>query len=72
MVIKQRSAAFKKSKEWKLRVKQAIGFPNFGIEVWRPILEDLGKCEIHHTDEVYQKCHKFVQNARSRLKKKFK
>ena len=50
MVIKQRTAAFKKAREWKRRVREAIGFPNFGIEVWRPILEDFGKCEIHHTD----------------------
>ena len=69
-VFEQRTAAFKKTSEWKRRVRAAIGFPYFGVEVWRPILEEFGKCAVHNTDAVYWRCHKFVSNAKSRDKRK--
>ena len=58
------------AKVWKKSVKDLNGFPNVGVHDWRPILENLTRKEIHHKGTLYKQCHKFVMNARAKLKER--
>ena len=69
-VFEQRTAAFKNKREWKRRLRETIGFPDFGVDVWRPIMEEIGRTVITHKDPIYWEAHKFVSNAKASLAKK--
>ena len=56
---------------WKSRIKSLPEFPDIGVADWRPILQELARHEIHHSDQLYRECHKFVMNAKARRMKKF-
>ena len=56
--------------EWKRRVRALNAWPNVAVKDWHPILEGLTRKELHHTDPLYQQCHKFVMNARARHRRR--
>ena len=69
-VLTERRAGLKEGKVWKARVRQLVNFPNIGVPEWRPVLEQMQNCRIHHTDKLYQDCDNFVRNFRRRWKEK--